>query len=83
MRKQVGPSDSASISPNALRKTPAVAALYAGFSLLMLYDLEKRGWIAGRWEANHAGRDRRYDCFTAAGKKDLVPLRREWNFSLA
>lgn len=49
----------------------------------MLYDLEKRGWIAGRWEANHAGRDRRYDCFTAAGKKDLVPLRREWNFSLA
>ena len=25
----------------------------------MLYDLEKRGSIAGRWEANHAGRDRR------------------------
>ncbi len=46
----------------------------------MLYDLEKRGWIAGRWEPNLAGRDRRYYSLTAAGKKELVPLRREWNF---
>jgi PadR family transcriptional regulator len=44
----------------------------------MLYDLEKRGWIAGHWEANHAGRDRRYYCLTSAGKKELTPLRREW-----
>jgi PadR family transcriptional regulator PadR len=46
----------------------------------MLYDLEKRGWIAGRWEANHAGRDRRVYHLTPAGKKELAPLRREWNF---
>ncbi|MFZ0564193.1 MAG: helix-turn-helix transcriptional regulator [Terriglobales bacterium] len=46
----------------------------------MLYDLEKRGLIAGRWEANRAGRDRRYYSLTPAGKKELVPLRREWNF---
>jgi DNA-binding PadR family transcriptional regulator len=46
----------------------------------MLYDLEKRGWIAGRWEPNRAGRDRRYYGLTPAGKKELVPLRREWNF---
>jgi PadR family transcriptional regulator PadR len=46
----------------------------------MLYDLEKRGWIAGRWEPNVAGRDRRYYCLTPAGKKELAPLRREWNF---
>lgn len=45
----------------------------------MLYDLEKRGLIAGRWEANRAGRDRRYYSLTPAGKKELVPLRREWN----
>jgi PadR family transcriptional regulator PadR len=44
----------------------------------MLYDLEKRGWIAGRWEANRAGRDRRYYCLTSVGKKELAPLRREW-----
>jgi DNA-binding PadR family transcriptional regulator len=45
----------------------------------MLYELEKRGWIKGRWEANRAGRDRRYYCLTPAGKKKLVPLRREWH----
>ena len=44
----------------------------------MLYELEKRGWIKGRWEANRAGRDRRYYSLTPAGRKRLVPLRREW-----
>ena len=44
----------------------------------MLYDLEKRGVVKGRWEANQAGRDRRYYCLTPVGKKKLAPLRREW-----
>jgi PadR family transcriptional regulator, regulatory protein PadR len=44
----------------------------------MLYQLEKRGWIKGRWEANRAGRDRRYYFLTSTGKKKLQPLRREW-----
>lgn len=44
----------------------------------MLYELEKRGWVKGRWEANRAGRDRRYYCLTPAGKKKLAPLRKEW-----
>lgn len=44
----------------------------------MLYDLEKRGQIAGRWQANQAGRDRRYYSLTPAGKKQLAPLRKEW-----
>lgn len=57
----------------ALRFT--LASLYP-----MLYDLEKRGCIKGRWEANSGGRDRRYYSLTAAGKNELEPLRREWNF---
>jgi len=44
----------------------------------MLYGLEKRGWVRGRWEANRAGRDRRYYSLTEAGRKRLAPLRREW-----
>src|SRR5262245_37184838 len=55
----------------ALRFT--LASLYP-----MLYALEKRGWIKGRWAANRAGRDRRYYSLTAVGKKQLAPLRREW-----
>jgi len=46
----------------------------------MLYALEKRGWVKGRWQANRAGRDRRYYCLTPAGRKKLAPLRQEWNF---
>jgi DNA-binding PadR family transcriptional regulator len=44
----------------------------------MLYTLEKRGWITGRWESNRAGRDRRYYCLTSVGRKQLAPLRQEW-----
>jgi PadR family transcriptional regulator PadR len=46
----------------------------------MLYELEKRGWVKGQWEANRAGRDRRYYSLTPRGRKKLVPLRREWRF---
>jgi DNA-binding PadR family transcriptional regulator len=44
----------------------------------MLYELEKRGLLEAKWEVNPAGRDRRYYSLTAAGKKELGPLRREW-----
>jgi PadR family transcriptional regulator, regulatory protein PadR len=44
----------------------------------MLYEMEKRGWVEGRWQANDAGRDRRYYRLTTAGKKQLAPLREEW-----
>jgi PadR family transcriptional regulator, regulatory protein PadR len=44
----------------------------------MLYELEKRGWIKGQWKHNSQGRDRRYYSLTAAGKKELDPLRKQW-----
>jgi PadR family transcriptional regulator PadR len=44
----------------------------------MLYELEKRAWIKGKWEPNRAGRDRRYYFLTTAGRKQLAPLRLEW-----
>lgn len=59
-------------SGGALRFT--LASLYP-----MLYELEKRGWLSARWEANQEGRDRRYYRLTPEGKKHLAPLRREWH----
>ena len=44
----------------------------------LLYEMEKRGWVQGRWQANHAGRDRRYYRLTASGRKRLAPLKQEW-----
>jgi len=44
----------------------------------LLYEMEKRGWLEARWEANEAGRDRRYYRLTPLGRKQLLPLREEW-----
>jgi len=44
----------------------------------LLYGLEKRGWVTGRWEEAKNGRQRRYYHLTRAGKKQLAPLREEW-----
>src|SRR4249919_2032429 len=44
----------------------------------LLYDMEKRGWVEGRWQANQAGRDRRYYRLTPVGRRQLAPLRAEW-----
>lgn len=58
-------------SGGSLRFT--MASLYP-----MLYELEKRGLVKAQWEANPAGRDRRYYSLTTKGRKELEPLRREW-----
>ena len=44
----------------------------------LLYEMEKRRWVEGRWQTNHAGRDRRYYRLTTEGRRQLVPLRQEW-----
>lgn len=44
----------------------------------MLYRLEARGWIAGKWETQANGRRRRCYRLTEAGHKQLAPLRAEW-----
>ena len=44
----------------------------------LLYEMEKRRWVEGRWQTNHAGRDRRYYSLTSTGRRQLAPLRKEW-----
>lgn len=51
-----------------------LAALYP-----MLYRLEQRKLIHGSWESSPNGRRRRCYRLTAAGKKKLTPLRKEWS----
>jgi PadR family transcriptional regulator, regulatory protein PadR len=55
----------------ALRFT--LASLYP-----LLYRMESRGWLRATWGETPAGRARRYYRLTAAGRKKLAPLRREW-----
>src|ERR1700758_4619296 len=44
----------------------------------LLYRLEKRGWIQGRWVEKAGQRRRRYYKLTSAGKKMLKKQRRTW-----
>ena len=53
--------------------TFSAAALYP-----LLYRLEKRGWIQGRWVEKAGQRRRRYYRLTAEGKKVLAAQRNSW-----
>ena len=44
----------------------------------LLYRLEKRGWIEGRWVEKANQRRRRYYRLTTAGKKVLAAQRSSW-----
>ena len=50
-----------------------VASLYP-----LLYRLEKRGWIQGRWVEKSGQRRRRYYRLTAEGKQVLAAQRHSW-----
>ena len=50
-----------------------VASLYP-----LLYRLEKRGWIRGRWVEKSGQRRRRYYRLTPAGRKVLARQREGW-----
>jgi transcriptional regulator len=50
-----------------------VASLYP-----LLYRLEKRGWIQGRWVEKEGQRRRRFYKLTAEGRKVLAAQRRGW-----
>ena len=44
----------------------------------LLYRLEKRGWIHGRWVEKSGQRRRRYYRLTVQGRKVLAAQRRGW-----
>lgn len=50
-----------------------VASLYP-----LLYRLEKRGWLQGRWVEKGGQRRRRYYRLTPEGRKILASQRRGW-----
>ena len=55
-----------------------VASLYP-----LLYRLERRGWVAGRWVERAGERRRRYYRLTAAGRKVLADRKDTWRAFVA
>jgi transcriptional regulator len=50
-----------------------VASLYP-----LLYRLERRGWVEGRWVEKAGERRRRFYRLTSAGRRALAEQRRSW-----
>jgi transcriptional regulator len=55
-----------------------IASLYP-----LLYRLEKRGWIQGRWVEKDGQRRRRYYRLTSQGRKVLATQRQGWQTFVA
>ena len=55
-----------------------VASLYP-----LLYRLERRGWVAGRWVEKAGERRRRYYRLTPAGRKVLEDQKDAWRAFVA
>jgi PadR family transcriptional regulator, regulatory protein PadR len=59
-------------------RSGGVLRFHVGSLYPMLYRMERRGWIDGRWLEKSGQRRRRYYKLTPAGRKVLVAQRTSW-----
>ncbi len=60
------------------RRSEGVVQLHVASLYPLLYRLERRGWIAGRWIEKPGERRRRFYRLTAGGRKVLLTQRAAW-----
>lgn len=60
------------------QRSQGALSFHAASLYPLLYRLEKRGWIKGRWVEKSGQRRRRYYELTAAGRKALAAQRSGW-----
>jgi PadR family transcriptional regulator, regulatory protein PadR len=60
------------------QRSGGAVTFYAASLYPLLYRLEKRGWIQGRWVEKSGQRRRRYYRLTSEGQKVLASQRRGW-----
>jgi transcriptional regulator len=73
-----GPRHGYDIAKRIRQQTGGVVSFDVASLYPLLYSMERRGWVQGTWEQAPSGRERRYYRLTAAGRRRLEPLRREW-----
>jgi transcriptional regulator len=67
------------ISKRIAQQTGGVLQFNLASLYPLLYRMEKRGWVKGKWEEAQSGRKRRCYHLMPKGKKQLAPLREEWS----
>ncbi|HEX5473480.1 MAG TPA: helix-turn-helix transcriptional regulator [Vicinamibacterales bacterium] len=65
------------------QRSAGALQLHAASLYPLLYRLERRGWVVGRWVEKAGERRRRYYKLTAAGRRALAVQRQDWGAYLA
>ena len=60
-------------------RSDGVLRFHVGSLYPMLYRMERRGWIEGRWIEKAGQRRRRYYKITPPGRKVLIEQRSSWH----
>ncbi len=74
-----GPVHGRAIARHIQRTTDDVLQVEHGSLYPALHRLERKGWIAGRWEQRDQGRELKYYRLTAAGRRQLTREQSKWN----
>ena len=74
-----GPSHGYEIALAIERRSQGTLSFNAASLYPVLYRLERRGLISGRWVEKGGQRRRRYYQLTAAGRRALEEQRRDWS----
>jgi transcriptional regulator len=73
-----GPLHGYEIAKRIERQTGGVLRFDLASLYPLLYRFEKRRWVKASWDVAPNGRRRRCYRLTAAGKRQLPPLRAQW-----
>ena len=73
-----GPAHGRAIARHIQHTTDDVLQVEHGSLYPALHRLERRGWIAGTWEAREAKREFKYYRLTAVGRKQLLRVESNW-----
>jgi PadR family transcriptional regulator PadR len=71
------------IAREIARKSGGLLTFHVASLYPLLYKLEDRAWISGRWVEKAGQRRRRYYRLTAEGKKTLAAQRGRWSAFVA
>lgn len=74
----LGPAHGHSIAKHIQRTTEDVLQVEHGSLYPALHRLERKGWLASKWEAKDSKRELKYYRLTATGKKQLAAEESKW-----
>jgi PadR family transcriptional regulator, regulatory protein PadR len=75
---QLGPMHGWGITERIQQWSEQVLQINQGSLYPALYRLQRRGWVASRWETTENNRRARYYTLTPAGRKQLLEEQRTW-----